>query len=89
MNWDGIIPRKRRKTFEQFLSHDDPRIREMAEVMRNDDIIERAMLRGDCELVESMLDSGVPTSMFDTQMDDLKYESESTDDPDWDSELPF
>jgi hypothetical protein len=68
--WDGIIPRKRRKAFEQFLNHDDPRIRAMAEIMRNDDLIERATLRGDYKFVEAMLESGVPTSMFDTQSED-------------------
>jgi len=34
MTWDGIIPRKRRKSFEQFLHHADPRIRVEAEEMR-------------------------------------------------------
>ena len=77
MTWDGIIPRKHRKTFEQFLSHDDPRIRAMAELMRNDDILERAMLRGDLDLVESILDSGVPTSILDAHPSDECTECES------------
>ena len=38
MTWEGIIPRKRRTTFEQFLGHDDPRIRSLAEGMRKQDM---------------------------------------------------
>lgn len=34
---EGIIPRKRRRSFEQFLQHDDPRVRALAEQMQVDD----------------------------------------------------
>ena len=35
MTSEGIIPRKRLKSFERFLHHDDPRIRALAEQMQN------------------------------------------------------
>jgi len=37
MTTEGIIPRKRRKTFERFLDHKDARIRAIAEEMRTED----------------------------------------------------
>ena len=45
MTWEGIIPRKRRKAFEQFLRHDDPRVRALAEEMRVEDLASRGLLR--------------------------------------------
>jgi len=47
MTWEGIIPRKRRRTFEQFLRHEDPRIRALAEEMLKLDSAERAILRAE------------------------------------------
>ncbi len=33
MTWEGIIPRKHRKSFERFLCHEDPRIQFHAKEM--------------------------------------------------------
>ena len=43
MTWEGIIPRKRRKAFEQFLEHEDPRIRALAHEMLEEDLFARRM----------------------------------------------
>lgn len=42
--WEGIIPRKRRKSFQAFLNHDDPRIRALAEQMQAEDRATRELL---------------------------------------------
>ncbi len=47
VTWDGIIPRKRRKTFSRFLEHPDPRIRELAQHMALEDAKNRQMLHDD------------------------------------------
>ena len=54
MTWEGIIPRKRRKSFEQFLDHKDPRIRARAEEMLEEDRAERAYQRSMRELDEAL-----------------------------------
>lgn len=37
LDWNGLVRRKQRKSFERFLSHSDERIRRYAEeIMRND-----------------------------------------------------
>ena len=54
MTWEGIIPRKRRKLFEQFLDHKDPRIRARAEEMLEEDRAERAYQRSMRELDEAL-----------------------------------
>ena len=36
VTWEGIIPRKRRKQFNQFLKHEDPRIRQAAVQMQKE-----------------------------------------------------
>ena len=89
MTWEGIIPRKRRKTFEPFLGHDDPRIRSLAEEMRKQDMAERALLRADAEEEEAMLDSYLFAAENDEPVDDLDGEAGDADDPRWISELPF
>jgi hypothetical protein len=53
MTWDGIIPRKRRKAFTQFLNHDDPRIRALAEQMQAEDLAARGRFLADAELGET------------------------------------
>jgi len=45
VTWEGIIGRKRRKSFERFLSHPDERIRKYAEQLAAEDVKERAFLR--------------------------------------------
>ena len=52
MTWEGIIPRKRRKSFEQFLDHKDPQIRARAAEMLEEDRAERAYQRSMRELDE-------------------------------------
>ena len=42
--WEGIIPRKRRKSFQAFLNHRDPRIRALAEQMQAEDRATRELL---------------------------------------------
>ena len=52
MTWEGIIPRKRRKSFERFLHHDDPGIRALAEQMQAEDQAARGLLSADTEFDE-------------------------------------
>ena len=54
VTWEGVIPRKRRKSFEQFLVHEDARIRTCAEEMLEDDRAERAYQRSMHELDEAL-----------------------------------
>lgn len=51
MTSSGIIPRKHRKAFEQFLHHDDPRLRSLAEELAEEDRIIRDEWR-ECEAME-------------------------------------
>jgi hypothetical protein len=45
VTWDGIIGRKKRKAFNRFLEHPDPRIRRYAEELAARDIEARALMR--------------------------------------------
>jgi hypothetical protein len=45
VTWDGIIGRKKRKAFNRFLEHPDPRIRRRAEELSARDIEARDLLR--------------------------------------------
>lgn len=45
MTWDGIIPRKRRKSFERFVNHDDLRFRALAKRMQEEDRVTRRLMR--------------------------------------------
>ena len=49
MTWEGTIPRKRRKQFNQFLQHPDARIRALAARMEREDARERRLQRGEYE----------------------------------------
>lgn len=49
MTWEGIIPRRRRNSFEQFLHHDDPRICALAEQMQAEDQAMRRRFSADAE----------------------------------------
>jgi len=51
--WKGIIPCKRRKSFEGLLHHDDPRIRALAEKMLEEDRTTRRLMRVEAELDET------------------------------------
>jgi hypothetical protein len=89
MTWEGIIPRKRRKTFEQFLHHDDPRIRTLAEEMRKEDMAERGLLRDEFELEETTADPYFLMASSDEQVNELDCETGDADDPHGISPLPF
>ncbi len=52
MTWEGIVPRKRRKSFERFLHHDDTRIRALAKQMQAEGGATRKLLRVDAEFDE-------------------------------------
>lgn len=55
---DGFVPRRRRKTFEQFLHHSNPRVRSRAEEMLAAMSIERALNRAAIDLDEVLLEAG-------------------------------
>lgn len=89
MTWEGIIPRKRRTTFEPFLSHDDPRIRSLAEEMHKQDMTERALLRADFEVEAATLDLYLRTATSGERVRDLDCETGDADDPHGISQVPF
>ena len=45
MTWEGFIRRKRRKSFQHFLTHNDPRIRDLAIEMQKEDELNRQLER--------------------------------------------
>jgi hypothetical protein len=45
VTWEGIIGRKKRKAFNRFLEHPDPRIRRYAEELAGQDVKDRSRLR--------------------------------------------
>ena len=49
MTWEGVIPRKRRTSFERFVHHDDPRIRAVADEMLEADRTTRELMRAEAE----------------------------------------
>jgi hypothetical protein len=51
--WEGIIPRRRRKSFEQFLHHDNPEIRALAAEMLEEDRTTRGLVAAEAELDET------------------------------------
>jgi len=59
----GVIPRKRRKAFEQFLHHENPRVRSLAEEMAEEDRSVRAAWRDLREAMEqdAMAEAGFPS----------------------------
>ncbi len=46
VTWEGIIGKKKRKAFNKFLKHTDPRIRQYAEELAAEDIRARISQRG-------------------------------------------
>lgn len=61
MTWEGIIPRKRRTSFERFLHHDDPHIRAVAEEMLEEDRTTRRLMRADAERDEAWAETSEQT----------------------------
>jgi hypothetical protein len=49
LGFDGLIRRKQRKTFERYLTHEDPRVRALAEQVQRDDQEIREMYRQERE----------------------------------------
>jgi len=45
VTWDGMIPRKHKKSFDRFLNHSNPRIREQAQTMLREDKESREQMR--------------------------------------------
>ncbi len=72
MTCEGIIPRKRHKSFERFLHHDDPRVRARAKEMLDEDAGSRAILRTDAELncAVSEIDKSLGDHDHSTQADE-------------------
>ena len=77
ITWEGIIPRKRRESFDRFLDHGDPRIRAMAEEMRDEDRASRTLMRA-AELEEVHSETSQEQICNDCGEDD-----------DWLTEIPF
>lgn len=72
MTCEGIIPRKRHKSFERFLHHDDPRVRARAKEILDEDATSRERLRTQAELnwVVSESDKSLGDYDHSTQADD-------------------
>lgn len=73
MTWEGIIPRKRRKAFQQFLKHDDPRILALAKEMEEEDRMTRNLMRADEQLEQAEASERIGTKgnkEFDAESDD-------------------
>jgi hypothetical protein len=83
ITWEGIIPRKRRRTFLTFLDHADPRIRQLAIEMQEEDQIAR---RRPEEYPEEY-DIEDDTGNIDEYFDDMNEIMESGNFED--HELPF
>ena len=59
LDWGGGIRRRRRKAFQQFLEHENPRVRAAAEEIFFTDRAERAYHRALCELDEELLEDSL------------------------------
>ena len=88
MTWEGIIPRKRRKSFEQFLDHKDPRIRARAEEMLEEDRAERAYQRSMRELDEAVSEEELFAIECNQGIEEENGGSGEPDDRRW-TEIPF
>lgn len=60
VTWEGIILKKRRKSFEQFLSHEHPQIRALAEELQEEDRTARRLMRAEAELEETYAELDEP-----------------------------
>jgi hypothetical protein len=47
--WEGIIPRRRRKSFARLWEHNDPRILAVAKGMQEEDRMARRLMRAEAE----------------------------------------
>lgn len=88
VTWEGIIPRKRRKTFQHFLAHEDPRIRAAAEELARMDQRERALMRGLRETYDDCSEPGdYALEMWGDLSDDDQQHADSVDPVDM-SDIP-
>jgi hypothetical protein len=85
VNLDGTIRRRHRKSFEQFLRHENPRIRAVAEEMLKEDTAERASRRARYESEEALFEAWLSSVEF---QDDGEGAAGVDDSPGGD-ELPF
>ncbi len=83
MTWEGIIPRKHRKSFEPFLHHDDARIRALAENMQVEDRATRRLMQMRADLDEIWAETSERAGMCNE-----KVEAESGGES-WPAEIPF
>ena len=88
MTWEGIIPRKRRKSFEQFLDHKDLRIRARAEEMFEEDRAERAYQRSMRELDEALSEEELSDIEGSEGVEEGNGEAGEPDERRW-TEIPF
>ena len=54
MTWEGIIPRRRRQSFEPFLRHKDPRIRALAAEIQAEDREMRRLIKTQVEAFDPL-----------------------------------
>ncbi len=52
LDWDGVVRRKQRKSFERFLSHPDERVRRYAEEVAAEDSRARDVFRRESEVFD-------------------------------------
>ena len=84
MTWEGIIPRKRRKSFARFLHHDDARIRALAEKMHDEDRATRRLMQAGAEIDEIWAETSRQTGTERNEEAEAESGGES-----WPAEIPF
>lgn len=91
LTWEGIIPRKRRRTFDRFLAHKDARIRAMAEEMQREDADSRAWLREEQRMTEEERNHGGVTlaEIRQCEEDDRQGVPFERDLPEMVDDIPF
>ena len=84
----GLIRRKRRKEFDRYLDHKNPRVRELAREMLAEDARLRAEWREQRRLEEEMEEQWLADC--EAVEDQCKSDDAVVTDPDWvDTEIPF
>jgi hypothetical protein len=84
----GLIRRKRRKEFDRYLEHKNPRVRELAQKLLAEDARLRAEWREERRLEEELEEQWLAGCEADQQRDES--EDAAATDPHWaDTEIPF
>jgi hypothetical protein len=89
LTYEGTIRRRRRKTFEQFLNHEDPRIRECAKEILEEVTNSRFFPRidtGQDDLLPDQQFEDLDPGEYMTECDAEPWEPEDTE---WDTDVPF